>query len=336
MPSRSLTSIGLKGTAVIVGVVLAGSCDAPTKPLDFGPEPVRAFCARYQAEVSDKLSQCFGGSPEYYTAQFNLTWCEPDRLSPRNLLGLDGATASDCMLQLRDWTCDKEIPFSCLGAIRGVGGDGEPCNSDLGCAPGMRCAGAPCEGVCSRAPARGDWAWTCDPARGEDACAGGLTCGALGGDMFFCFLPSGAACDAFQQCRPGESCFDGRCRPVGATGEACVTDSDCAVWARCASNGMAQMVCQLDLGFGDPCNSSLDEECAGGFLICDNESRQCVPLPDAGETCAEGWVCGGDNRCNGDSETCEPLRAPGQECDRDEQCREWNCVRGICSARCAE
>jgi hypothetical protein len=158
------------------------------------------------------------------------------------------------------------FPKECQGLFSGRRAAGEPCRSSLECAGRLLCAGAgPTDwGRCSPAGEKGASCSTAvdslatytrqDLDRLHPQCLGLCRrhrCEAA--------LPSGAVCEASQQCEVGQRCADGRCADgLAGEGQACF-GGDCAPGLRCL-----QGRCFLPLGAGAACSSDL--ECRGGCL----------------------------------------------------------------------
>jgi|GEM_PF-3438314 len=226
-----------------------------------------------------------------------------------------------------------------LGALFG------PCRATAPrCDAGLTCPVVEAIGVqrCVRAVAVGE---RCSPARPESSCVAGTAC-ALTAGAWRCVRDGAAAgrcratsprCDAGLACASGRGacepgagppgvgaacslgpdrcadglrCFEGRCRPLGASGASCTlgVGPQCVAGATCVAvegSGAASVArCVRDGARGGACRAG-PSPCDEG-LPC-NGLRRCAPLLAAGAACDAQGVCAGGARCEG---TC---RADGAE-----------------------
>lgn len=125
------------------------------------------------------------------------------------------------------------------------------------------------------------------------------------------------ACDHLNVCKPGLTCFNGKCkRPEGA---ACSAKSDCGSYLSCAGGK-----CKASRT-GEKCESS--RECVGG-LYCASKDGVCKVPSFRGETCDEEAACFNTKCYEGKCQlhafqtTCQK---EGSDCDDNLVCAGGKC-----------
>ena len=194
------------------------------------------------------------------------------------------AVVSDCTIDGAD-----EVPAACDELLVGVRAQGEACESDGDCVPGLECI----DTVCGRRPVEGE-------ACGDAGCASEHFCG----DDGLCrrYRGEGGACPEGSRACDGQLYCDERtqtCEPYLGRGESCghapgACDSDLT----CAED----QTCQPYPGTGESCRPS--GVCAGD-LFCDGEGVCRAPRGEA-EACTEPRQCASvecqDGACVGEVE----------------------------------
>lgn len=130
-------------------------------------------------------------------------------------------------------------------------------------------------------------------------------------------------------------------RGMSAPGQACATNSDCAIDARGITTcNLVEAICELDIRAkaGDPCTDgcSVASVCLGGGdgsfpdyiksvcwhedgLTCEIEG--CVALPGVGQDCTIFGQCNMQGRCDEETDKCVPRLAIGEgPCTGDTDC----------------
>ncbi len=279
--------------------------------------------------------------------------CDPvtDRCVEACQRGASCSTVADCdqeqMLQCIDGRCD--LPR----------GEGLPCNSDLHCTMGLRCAQSlvnPGELECQEKLPNGT---PCDTGGiNDDDCASGYCdttndfCTATSAEGGLC--PSGrdqqcaagwcentiVLCNADDQCLGSGSCnlLNGRCQPY------CVADipdgGQCTRGAQCESTACVDLFCRtLPLADGEAC--SADFQCESLFCSFDNPRVCATPPLENGRGCGGDDECisgicfssGGESRCNsglGEGDACDdPFNNPpcGADLFCDTSLQPATCVK---------
>ncbi|MFO7564161.1 MAG: hypothetical protein R6X02_16060 [Enhygromyxa sp.] len=170
----------------------------------------------------------------------------------------------------------------------------------------------------------------------DEQCAGDLLALAEGQG---CAPQVTLSCDSFCAVYHGQQGADEPCTmPV----EDQPTWSDCAPGLWCVA-GTCVDACGNDeagLGLGEMCRDDEGQSlgsCAEG-LWCELESGTCIALPDVGEPCYGGEVCGPGAICDwsGDEAVCVPIPGQGEACtyacDAGLYCTGVDGGEGICEA----
>lgn len=243
-----------------------------------------------------------------------------------NLL-FDADFAGDCLDAIADSieSCSTPTAEICDLVFRGTQSDGEACDSDDECEPGLYCAGDSFDTMC---------AGTCSPTAGAGESCLEATCGeGLGCDETDTCVPlsgSGEPCSSEDECL-GELLCDtalGECYPPSdAEGRPCEPSSgfdpcppptDCSPEGVCVRYELGQLA-----GPGESCSPG---ECVSLHVCADGS---CEPLPVLGQSCDELRQCLQGACADG---TCT-LLANGETCFGDEQCESDRCDDELCVAR---
>jgi hypothetical protein len=268
-----------------------------------GPIPLDKFCAQYAQTLCDAAERCHCLSELEisYCPTFMASQCQDDVVAPvqSGRRAYDAAAAGHCLGGMSSVLSDcsvegDDLPETCDTMLAGLIPEGQGCESDDECVPGLECH----DSACTRMPGRGE------ACLQEVYCAEDLFCA----DDGTCSAPrgSGSPCP-----EGGEACADDlycdsvttTCRPPLGAGDSCAADRwACGDDLYCAE---ATSTCTRYPGAGGDCASS-SGECADG-LYCDATSR-CQPQKDAGEPCADDAECQSDD-CTDDvcagAGTCE-------------------------------
>jgi hypothetical protein len=210
----------------------------------------------------------------------------------------------------------------CNEVARGLQPEGQPCRSDLECAPvdgGTACVhrlAQDCEGVCQRLGRAGDECET----RGEPGCVDGLSCITPGdGRRGVCVppAPAGQPCvvDGGELgCVEGSACVEGHCIQRLGVGSGCTNGDECqdglactGTPAQCTAPGAEGEVCQRGDTYRRPCLNCLvclQDADAGDVGRCGRFAR--VGEDCAARPCIFGLTCMGS--------TCRPLARRGETC----------------------
>lgn len=244
--------------------------------------------------------------------------------------------ALNCVAALPKVSCDTGTheariePAACIQALAGTLHDGDACAFDTECMS-RQCMQTNCDpatccpGTCVAVqPTAVGGACATDPD-----CVAGAYCGpdhqchALGA--------AGETCYADSQCADGLGCITttnpGTCRPLAASGETCQ-------FGRCAQLGEhcgGAMTCVAVGLAGAPC--SADSDCSPRGW-CDPATTACAELPDVGMQCTAR--CAGDAWCNLTTHTCAARLTNAKPCNTDNQCATGYCAEGPVLDACAD
>jgi hypothetical protein len=315
------------------------SCfDARTRDSIFGPDGCegRVTAQLEDGEFAYVEDAIEAGRVEYDASQMEACLARLDGI------GCELATVR----VLHHETCERAL----TGSVE-LGGD---CNVDAECVGVAFCRreGA-CPGTCSELLGPGE------PCDEDDDCEDGLACPDDVGSCTALVEEAGDACGGgvAGNCRADLVCAGadedlgtaGECKTraevfSGELGEPCDFDAAelCEVGLSCvvqsiAANGTPEVTCAEPVGSGDACQFGapspcpVDEYCDADIALGDINGT-CMPLPEAGEPCAEvpgtppcapGLLCDVDNRCHARNRL-------GQPCASDDGCASGNCVVGMC------
>ncbi len=294
----------------------------------------------------------------------------------------DGQKAAQCLAQKISF-CKSEVNIvdamsldrdACDGAFVGTIAEGQSCNVDEECVPGLYCQGAN-SGTCGKCAKRGTKGSACDTrASSSDACvpaadAQGATCVAkkTGDAKSYCFdaylqpaANEGASCgvvyaDDFTvkdtPCALGLYCApDGTCQKALSQGAKCVDGTTCAVGSWCRESNDGSSYCTAI-----PLRDNEGEACASGDQanydvgVCNPHLRlscvdgKCAKLAGDG---SQGNACAADLptfgalfckvglRCHLDTKTCQPAKPAAQACTQDAECESDNCAGELGAKTC--
>lgn len=142
----------------------------------------------------------------------------------------------------------------------------------------------------------------------EGLCAEGARCSSMGA----CAAPApGASCAGDTDCRDGERCAEGTCRPLDltGTGASCAGPDECTGDARCLAATRRECEALVPRG---ACTG--DEGCVEGEYCA---AETCAPSPGLGLACGNGVACAAGLACRftGAGEgTCQPMPGDGEPC----------------------
>ncbi len=239
----------------------------------------------------------------------------------------DADFAGDCLdaIERSIETCSAPTAEICNLVFRGTQTDGEPCDNDEQCEPGLYCAGDTFSGMC---------AGTCSPTAEvaesclEAPCAEGLGCDET--NTCVPLSPAGEFCVADRDCleelrcdEVAEECYppsdaEGRPCDPSASFDECPAPTDCGPEGVCVRYELGQLA-----GPGESCSPG---ECVTLHVCADGT---CEPLPVVGQSCDEVRQCLTGACADG---TCA-LLADGETCFGDEQCASDRCESEVCVAR---
>lgn len=189
------------------------------------------------------------------------------------------------------------------------------CSRDGHCDPGQECV----EGHCvDHVAALGE------DCAVDDDCETGLCLNTYVGDVCTqdCdWLQPLESCPDGFFCTERERCGQGICVPgepgTGATGDACVADTDCA-------SAFCSLIPSLDRAIcTTPCDT-IASTCPAG-THCERRGAGCGSCVT---DCASRADCPGGMGCVGGR--CQNLQDDGTDCAVDEQCRSGRCEGGLC------
>ncbi|MBN2498931.1 MAG: hypothetical protein JXR96_30355 [Deltaproteobacteria bacterium] len=137
-------------------------------------------------------------------------------------------------------------------------------------------------------------------------------------------------CAADRDCRAGEICLSGHCRPTSGF---CTGDADCLAGQVC-EGGICQSACSsaLDCPDGTWCDAGhclpgcqTDADCGPGTR-CNPSLHECVPAACGSDTdCPDGMRCA--------EGLCEPCPGGDCGCSSDADCAAGErCIDGVCQA----
>jgi hypothetical protein len=203
---------------------------------------------------------------------------------------LDHAALDRCVeaMEKAHQGCDWVTPLSstvvpeCEGVLRGQFPEDSKCRSSLECAEGLHCHGAGPTNI-----------GYCGKPREGGSCNTGV-------DVLATYARQDNIDKGHPEC--AGQCYQHRCIPALAVGDACQSNIPCGVGAHCS----------------------------GGHCVA-------KPLAVEGEACAEQLDCAVGLHCAGGS--CRGKGGEGEKCERDLDCRA-TCLkdpgqkRGVCGHRC--
>jgi hypothetical protein len=175
------------------------------------------------------------------------------------------------------------------------------------CAAAAQCATGSCNG--SGAESCG----VCGPSAAVAVASGG-SCAPVSGKSFYCVTHhaciggvcqpvalDGESCGAGTICSPEPephlACRGGVCVRAGRAGDVCDADGSCAPGFACERTSN-RCLAMPEVQPGQPCISSVDTNCVGGFCDCtDLANRVCRAFPGGGQECLPAGLCGSPDRC---------------------------------------
>ncbi len=287
---------------VLAGAVVGCSSD---------PIPMEDFATRFADAYCSWEVRC-GGIPDRETcAEGNLrglleaSFEQAYAAVEGGRVVYDGAAARKCIERTESLGCehDANAQAECQAAWQGQIPEGEACSLDgecqtKNCILPASCQDSCCMGVCGRGSASVD-----------DAC----------GDASSCV--EGAYCDKASSI----------CRPRGAEGSPCDSDSSCQAHMYCDDDAPNPAVCRRLPYEGEPCP---DWDCALRNNDCirqEDDTQVCVPVFEVGDACTTDSQCPGYADCI--DRVCVELGHTGDPCRIGDCVFPLSCIGGTCQAR---